>query len=179
MPASFQLQLLQDSRALTCFLSQRSCHRHIRSVIAYVWRPRCVPRTLDHFTLWHAVASARCSSLSSTLVSSRRGVWLDINDLLTDKKTVKRAANASKVEMETLLQSFVRKHIKDKMGAALTTDLSKNKDTGIYYTTVSISLILLTLEMSCLLRCRILAQSVFNWIGNNIIKCFAATLKEF
>ena len=66
---------------------------------------------------------------------------MDINDLLTDEKTVKRAADASKVEMETLLLRFVRKHIEDKLGVGSTTDLYKNKDTGIYYMTVSLSLI--------------------------------------
>ena len=67
---------------------------------------------------------------------------MDINDLLlTDERTVKRAADSRKVEMEKLLVRFVCKHIEDKLGAASTTDLYKNKDTGIYYMTVSLTLI--------------------------------------
>ena len=66
---------------------------------------------------------------------------MDINDLLTDERTVKRAADSRKVEMEKLLVRFVRKHIEDKLGAGSTTDLYKNKDTGVYYMTVSLTLI--------------------------------------
>jgi hypothetical protein len=66
---------------------------------------------------------------------------MDINNLLTDKRTVKRAADSRKVKMEKLLLRFVRKHIEDKLGAGSTTDLYKNKDTGIYYMTVILTLI--------------------------------------
>ena len=66
---------------------------------------------------------------------------MDINDLLTNETTVKRAADASKVEMEKLLLRFFRQHIQDKIGVGSTTDLYKNKDTGIYYMTASLTLI--------------------------------------
>ncbi|KAI2509287.1 Hermes transposase DNA-binding domain [Fragilaria crotonensis] len=66
---------------------------------------------------------------------------MDINDLLTDERTVKRAADSRKTETEKLLVRFVCKHIEDKLGAGSTTDLYKSKDTGVYYMTVSLTLI--------------------------------------
>jgi hypothetical protein len=58
-------------------------------------------------------------------------VRMDINNLLTDEWAVKRAMDSRKVEMEKLLLCFVRKHIKDKLGAGSTTNQYKNKDTHL------------------------------------------------
>ena len=72
-------------------------------------------------------------------VGAQSKLRMDINNLLTNEKTGKRAADAGKVEVEKLLLQFVRWHIQDKLGVGSTTDLYKNKDTGIYYMTASLT----------------------------------------
>ncbi len=92
---------------------------------------------------FHIAACSLCKMLQFFLsIGVQSKGCVDINDLLTDQTTtIKCAAVASKVEMETPLHSFVHKHKEDQFAAGLTSDLYKNKGTGIYYINVLLSLI--------------------------------------
>lgn len=103
----------------------------------------CAEMCAEDFRPFHIVS---CSGFRNVLqyvldVGVASKARMEIDDLLTDERTVKRMATECQEGMEKQLVKLVRNHLADKLGVGSTTDLYKNKDTGIYYMTVTLTLI--------------------------------------